>query len=234
MISAVVAVAGGTIQAQEKEDTVIVFRDVYDLVSNDFYGFYERANNGQLSNYDKESLEILQRVFIRDTLVISKTFRDKNGYNNLEIEVFDPCFRNLEKDRVDGLINYITVRLTNKKYSDTLFYYNPAVYASLINLIESNIFFKSISGKQAVFIPFSYCGMADDDWKITYIVLYDHKKYIYHINLRGEDFQNYKVVDDLNEKLKELPAKLKKELIYHINANCSDAFINCCEDDNQK
>jgi len=149
-----------------------------------------------------------------DTLVIHKTFHDKNGNNNLEIKVVNPCGEN----KYDGWINYITVSLHNKNYSDTLIYNNSNYEMSLINLVESNLALKSISGKQAVFIPFAYCGNVDDDKQITCIVLYDHKTHIYRINLRGIEFQNYKIVDDLNEKLKDLPKKLKKKLINHINS----------------
>ena len=211
-----------TLQAQEREFDVWGFYN-----SSASEDFYNRMNSGQSLLDDQQTLKQLQQ-FIRDTLVIRKTFSDKNGNNNLEIKVINPCqlAENFEYGsddfwkycRVDGLINYIEVCLTNKKYSDTLIYYNSGVAMSLINLLESNIVLKSISGKQAVFIPFAYCGNADDDMQITCIVFYDYQKYIYHINLHGEDFDNYKIVDNLDEKFNDLPKKLKNELIKHINS----------------
>ena len=193
----------------------------------DVADFYNRLNNGQSLPADRQTLEQLQ-LFIHDTLVIHKIFNDKNGNNNLEIRVINPCrlAENLEEDSddfwkyysVDGVINYIEVCLTNKNYSDTLIYYNPNVTMSLINLLESNITLKSISGKEAVFILFSRCEMADDDKQITCIVFYDHRKYIYQINLRGVEFENYRIVDNLDEKLKNLPKKLKMGLIKYINS----------------
>jgi hypothetical protein len=154
-------------------------------------------------------------VIESDTLVIHKIFSDKNGNNNLEITVLNPC----GEIKSDGWENYITVRLHNKNYSDTLTYSNPNYEMTLINLVENNIVLKLIAGKQAVFIPFAYCGTADDDKQIAYIVFYNHKATIHHINLRGEDFNNYKIVDNLDEKLRKIPKKLRKELIKHIQEN---------------
>ena len=215
IVSVFVSFLGSYVQAQEIE---------FDLM--DFYNsdvaeyFYSRLNSGQLLPDDYQTLEYLKQ-YANDTIIIHKTFTDKNGNNNLEIKVINPCrlSENIEEMRVDGKgINFIFVQLENENYSDTLIYYNPDPQMSLINLVENNIVLKSISGKQAVFILFAYCGNADDDEQITCIVFYYHKKYIYRINLHGVEFQNYKIVDDLNEKLKDLPKKLKKELINHINS----------------
>ena len=218
-----------TLQAQE-----IKF-DVADFYNSDiFEDFYNRLNSGKSLPDDYQTLKQLQ-LSIHDTLVIHKTFNDKNGNNNLEIKVINPCrlAENFEYGsddfwkyyRVDGVINYIEVYLTNKNYSDTLIYYNPYVTMSLINLSESDIALKSISGKQAVFILFSHCAMADDNKQITCIVFYDHRKYIYQINLRGVEFDNYRIVDNLDEKLKNLPKKLKTELIKHINSEYKEVIM---------
>jgi len=205
-------------------------------------GLYNRLNAGQFDLSDLQTLEKL-KLSIEDTLLIRKTFSDKNGNNNLEIKVINPCrlAENFEPGsddfwkhyRVDGIINYIEVCLTNKNYSDTLIYYNPYVLMSLINLLESNIALKSISGKQAVFIPFTNCTMADDHKQITCIVFYDHRKYIYHINLRGEEFENYKIVENLDEKFKDLPKKLKTELIKYINSQYKEVILEFEEQNTQ-
>jgi len=203
-----------------------------DIDLNDAQDLYRRLNSGQLLPGDLETLNYLQQQYSEDTLVIRKTFNDKNGKNQLDVVVINPCLQLKEFEeavmydnwrkyyRIDGWINYITVSLNNKNYSDTLIYYNPGVAMSLIHLLERNITLKTISGRKAVFIPFSYCGTSDDDIQITCIVFYDHQKYLYPINLQGADFQNYKIVDDLNEKFEDLPKELKKELIEHINSQC--------------
>ena len=50
-----------------------------------------------------------QRLVIKaDTLVIHKTFSDRNGNNNLEIKVINPCREN----KYDGGINYIITRFS--------------------------------------------------------------------------------------------------------------------------
>ena len=58
---------------------------------NDMQNLYERFNNKQLLPGDLEILEALHHSCVIDSLVIRKTFNDKNGINRLEIKVFDPC-----------------------------------------------------------------------------------------------------------------------------------------------
>jgi hypothetical protein len=223
--------AGNEIEmTSEETETEFDMMDFYN--SNAADDFYSRLNSGQPLPGDLQTLEYLQR-FIRDTLVINKTFNNKNGVNRLEIEVINPCRepRNIEEFnsedswkyyRYDGVINYIVVRLTNKNYSDTLVYYHPGVLMNLINPLERNITLKTISGRQAVFIPFAYCGTQDPERiQISCIILYNRQKYIYHnidLHVYDADLENYKVFDDLNEKFKDLPKKLKKELIKYFNS----------------
>ncbi len=208
---------------------------------NDLEISFNRINSGQILPSDHQTLEYLRR-YENDSLIIRKMFTDKNGTNKLEIKVVNPCKQseNIDEIRVDGIINYIIIRLQCKDRSrpastDTLTYYNPNVPMSLIHLEESNITLKTIAGKQAVFIPFAYCMSAgDDDIRIAYIVFYDHQKYFYHINLRGQDFANYKIVDDLDEKFKALPPKLKKGFIQLVQSQCDTILqsIGIMPDDN--
>jgi hypothetical protein len=203
----------------DKKDTLqkVVEFDVWDFYnSNEVEGFYARLNSGQILLKDQRILDNLLNCCRKDSLVINKEFDNKN----LEITVVNPYYypeyeSNEDYPRVDGIINYIVVNFN----SDSLVYYNPNPPMSLINLDENNIYMKDIIDKQAVFIPFNYCSNADDEMEIIYIVLYDHQKYLYHITLRGEnEFADYKIIDDLDEKFKDLPAELKQELIDHINA----------------
>jgi hypothetical protein len=185
------------------------FLDFYN--SNKTEGFYARLNSEQILLKDQRILDNLLNCSRKDSIRINKEFNDKN----LEIIVVNPCQLAEENYRVDGIINYIVVNLN----SDLFIYYNPNPMMSLINLEDNNIVVKSIADKQAVFIPFNYCQMADVEINIAYIVLYDNQKYFYHITLRGEnEFAHYKIADNLDEKFKDLPAELKQELIDHINA----------------
>lgn len=143
-----------------------------------------------------------------DTLVINRTFLDINGCNEFVVRVVNPYGEN----NYGGSENSVTVRLCNENYSDTLIYDNPGYEMSAIRLSEDNIVFRSVDGRRAVFIPFSCGGNADDDMQIACIVLYDHKKQLYHIRLRGEEFQHYKIIDDLNEVFKGLDSRLRMEL----------------------
>lgn len=192
---------------------------------NDLEDFYTRLNKGQLSNNDRQTFESLQR-FVHGSLIIEKTFHDKNGNNELEIKVINPrqFSDDLDDDSereimVDGWINYIEVRLNNENYSDTLIYYNPTVAESLIHVESNNISLECISGKYAIFIPFFIYNGNIDINTITFIVFYDSQKYLYHINFSGTETEYLKITDDLDEKFKELPGKLKKELIKQVYSN---------------
>jgi len=178
-------------------------------------------NCGQALPEDLKILENLKQ-YISDTLVIHKI---SDSGVNLEIKLINPCYSPENEDeipRFDGLINYIEIRMKDRNYSDSLVYYNSGVAMSLINLTENNVVFQSITqNKNAVFISFSYCGTTDpDEERITYIVFYDRKKYLFDINLRvteTEYFRNYQIVDDLYDKLKDLPEMLKRTLIKHLH-----------------
>jgi len=220
-----------TLQAQEFG----FGEDDFDL--NDARDLYERLNNKQLLPNDLAILKSLQGD-VKDSLVFYKTFTDKNGKNNLEIKIINPCLElkslneALDENgddfwkyfRVDGWINYIVVSLNNKNYSDTLIYYHPGVGMTLMNLLESDIVIKSISNKDALFLSFYYCGtQSPDEREITCIVMHDHKKHLFHITQsndyveKGDNyFTQFKVVDNLDEKLTYLPKKLRKEVIKHI------------------
>ena len=218
-----------TLQAQEFG----FGEDDFDL--NDARDLYERLNNKQLLPNDLAILKSLQQWAVQDSLVFYKTFTDKNGKNNLEIKLINPCREpqneaelNSEESwkyfRYDGWINYIFVSLSNKNYSDTLVYYHPGVGMTLMNPLESDIVIKSISNKDAIFLFFYYCGTQDpEEREITCIVMHDQKKYLFHITQSngyiekgGNYFPQFKVVDNLDEKLTYLSRKLRKEVIKHI------------------
>lgn len=177
--------------------------------------FYSRINSGTTYARDMSILDVM-KGYARDSISIDRTFKDSNGKNKLKIKVINPCCLDDDAYRVDGMINYISVEIANKNFADTLIYYNPDVLMSLISLSESKITLKSIGRRKAVFIPFSYCCNADDDVRMGIIVCCNDKISLYHINLRGEDFANYKINDDLDETFAELSPALKKKLIQFI------------------
>ena len=161
------------------------------------------------------------KPYYQDSLIITKKFKDGPLSNNLRIKVINPC--DPAKEKFDGAVTMIEAVLKNKNYSDSVIYKYPDAQSGLINFREKNISVCKISGKQAILIPFSYCGNFDNDTKISYILFYDHKKYLYHINYKcGEDLK-CKVKDDLNSKLKDLPLKLRTMFVKQLETKFKNA-----------
>lgn len=206
------------LKAQFDTETEDFGNKASDMMLRDELGdFFHYINSGMTTPEDIRFLKSLETEY-RDTLTISRVFSDKNGKNHLEIIVYDNCNDTLEVGegyRADGMINCVTAHISNKKGSDSLRYYNPDVMMSLLYLKEKNIVTKNIAGKTAVFAPMIYCGNADVAIWVSYILAYDGKVYLKHIHAQSPEggFDNYQLYDNLDEKLKDLPEKLKKEFI---------------------
>ncbi|MGK6344224.1 hypothetical protein ACMGDK_18590 [Chryseobacterium sp. DT-3] len=154
--------------------------------------------------------DTLKRYY-QDSLIIQKNFKDGTISNKLTVKVINPC--NSEKNRFDGAVTNISATVKNKNYSDSLVYNYPYAQSGLINLKTDNISDHNINKHQAVFIPFTYCGNWDNDTKVSYIIFYNHKKYLYHIKyFCGEDGK-CKLNDNLNITLKDLPSTLRLKMI---------------------
>lgn len=164
------------------------------------------------------------QIIIPKSLSVRKTWTDGNGLNTLNVNVSAACFPDDEYSQ-PGYPTEITATLDNSRYKLVMSYNVKNYQMEMIHLNEEDLFFCDLNGINAVLIPFSYCGNADDDMVISYIVLYAGKKYLFHINLRGSDFANYKVNDNLDKKLKALPDKLKSTLIEHIDLQCKKTIL---------
>lgn len=151
------------------------------------------------------------KVYYKDSLVISKNFKDGNLSNTLTVKVINPC--NTEKERFDGAVTIISAAVKNKNYSNSLVYNYPYAQSGLIHVKANNISSYTVNKHQAVLIPFTYCGNWDNDTKVSYIILYDRKKYLYHLNYYCEEEGKCKLKDDLNITLKDLPSKLKTKVM---------------------
>jgi len=211
---------------------VIIERDSLDIqtISIDFANiedFYNRINDGTATPQDIEDLNIL-KSYSSNTLSIIKTHPDNIDRVLLTIEVSSPCNNDFESEdfKVDGIVNSISATMHYKGKTDNILYYNPNVLMSLINLKEQNIIIKYIDYKYAVIFPFSYCSNADKDITISYIIFYNHKKYLFHINLTAiNDFDKYQLNDDLHTKLKSLPKKIRKEFVTLLNNTNFDHLL---------
>ncbi len=150
--------------------------------------------------------DTLKRYY-QDSLIIQKNFKDGTISNKLTVKVINPC--NSEKNRFDGAVTIISAAVKNKNYSDSIVYNYPYAQSGLINLKTDHISDHNINKHQAVFIPFTYCGNWDNDTKVSYIIFYNHKKYLYHIKYYCGEDGKCKLNDNLNITLKDLPSTLR-------------------------
>ncbi|WP_143754183.1 hypothetical protein [Chryseobacterium sp. 52] len=164
------------------------------------------------------------KVYYQDSLMINKNFKDGTVPNKLTVKVINPC--NAEKERFDGAVTIINATVKNKNYSDSILYNYPYAQSGLINLKTNNISNYDINKRHAVLIPFTYCGNWDNDTKVSYIIFYNHKKYLYHIKYYCGENNTCKINDNLNIKLKDLPTKLKLKVIKDLETkyNTSNDF----------
>lgn len=159
--------------------------------------------------------DTLKRYY-QDSLIVNKNFKDGAVSNKLAVKVINPC--NSEKNRFDGAVTNISAVVKNKNYSDSIVYNYPYAQSSLINLKINNISICTVNKHQAVLIPFTYCGNWDNDTKVSYIIFYNHKKYLYDIKYYCGEDNICKINDNLNVKLKDLPTKLKIQVIKDLKA----------------
>jgi len=150
-----------------------------------------------------------------DSLIVVRNWTDSNGKNTLRIKVDAAC--NPEVPPYDAHPTKIEAWLRNDNYSTYIEYDDPNFEMEMIYLNESDICFGNGADRvRIVFIPFSYCGNADDDMIVSYIILYNNQKYLYHINTRDQsnNFAGpYLLDDDLDTKLKDLPENLRAEFL---------------------
>ncbi len=151
------------------------------------------------------------KVYYQDSLTINKDFKDGIISNKLTVKVINPC--NSEKERFDGAVTIISANVKNKNYRDSVVYNYPNAQSGLINLKPNNISNFTIDKRQAILIPFTYCGNLDNDTKVSYIIFYKHKKYLHHIKYYCGEDGKCKINDNLNITLKDLPSKLKLKVI---------------------
>lgn len=154
--------------------------------------------------------DTLKRYY-QDSLIIHKNFKNGSVSNKLTVKVINPC--NSEKNRFDGAVTIISATVKNKNYSDNIVYNYPYAQSGLINVKADNISSYTIDKHLAVLIPFTYCGNWDNDTKVSYIILYNRKKYLHHIKYYCEQEGKCKLKDNLNVTLKDLPSKLRLKVI---------------------
>lgn len=144
-----------------------------------------------------------------DSICINKVWTDKNGENRLMVKVNALC--NPEHPPFDGHPSKIEVQLTNDK-NDTYAVYDEENYQSMMLLFyESDIVFFKIRGVNAVLIPFFYCCNSDPQQKVSYILLYDDKQYLFHLSFYSDENGICHRNDDLDLITQKIrPRKLRR------------------------
>lgn len=166
-------------------------------------------------------LSLKGQVRVPASISTEKSWIDKNGENKLHIEinaVYDPYN---EDAPTDGHPSKIEVELKNSRYTSLTVYDDKDYEMEVIMFNEDAIWFRQLNGVRVVFIPFFYCCMDNTYTKVSYIILYNKKKYIYHFRFLCEEENDYVPVlidedKDLNKKMRKMPQQLRQILIDYI------------------
>jgi len=167
------------------------------------------------------SFSAISQIIIPDSVTVHKHWLDKDGENKLTITVNALC--NPEKPPFDGHRTIIRASLENEKTYQELIFDDEDYQMEMILFRENDIWFFQSNGAKAVIIPFFYCGNTDTGVKASFIIFYNAKKYLYHINFYcNEDGKSTLNEKNLKQKLKALPKELKSDFIGKLNANFSE------------
>lgn len=157
-----------------------------------------------------------------DSVIINKTWIDRNGENKLYIRVYAAC--NPDKPPFDAHLTQIQAHLKNTSRSLNIKYDEPDYQMCMIFLSEKDIWFHDVNGIKAVFIPFSYCGNMDTTVRLSYIILYKKHKYLFHFTFECNEIFEGGTKCILEEKsarkqIKKIPKELREVLFNHLKEN---------------
>ncbi|RKE56077.1 hypothetical protein [Sphingobacterium detergens] len=146
-----------------------------------------------------------------DTIVTKRVYQDAYGKNTLHVKVTNPC--NADSSRFDGVLTQIEARVKNKKGSTSVVYTYPYSQMSLIYFVKEEIHIQNLGGRKAAIIPFYYCGGYESyDMKVSYIVIYGNKDYIFHLDYYCGEGKDCKPVQSLKVMLSGLPKDIRTYL----------------------
>lgn len=150
-----------------------------------------------------------------DTIMVEKTYHDVYGKNTLSVTVTNPC--NEKSSIFDGPLTQIDARLKNEKGTTSLSYRHPHSQMSLIHFVKEEIHIHDLGGRKATIVPFYYCGGYESyDRKVSYIVFYENKNYIFHLDYYCGDGQDCKPVQSLEVTLNGLPKDVRSYLTSYL------------------
>lgn len=166
--------------------------------------------------------KIVSQVVKTDSISIVKEWKDCNGKNTLNVTVNALC--NPEEPPFDGHKTIIEAHLNNKRHKLEVEFDDPNYQMEMISFSEKNIWFYSLKGVNAVFIPFTYCSNSDSEKRLSYIVFYNGNKQLYHIDFKCTEDENCALNEDLNKLLSDLNPKLRAELVKKIKSKYKKAI----------
>ncbi|MDR0227523.1 MAG: hypothetical protein LBI72_00410 [Flavobacteriaceae bacterium] len=154
-----------------------------------------------------------------------KIWEDLTGNNSLYVRVDAAC-NNYDMKRMFpkiGAPTAVVAKLTNDDGGVTAMYEDKKFANQMLMFYEEGIWFKEFDGIQAVFIPLFYCSVKHGEkMPLSYIVLYDNQKYIYHFTFKCKptvlgSCEISLSKSDLNKRLHQLPSVLKREFVAYID-----------------
>lgn len=154
-----------------------------------------------------------------DSVIINKTWNDRNRENNLYIKVYAAC--NPDKPPFDAHFTEVRVHLKNATHDLKIEYDEPDYQMCMIFLSEKDIWFHDVNGIKAAFIPFSYCGNMDTTVRLSYIILYKKHKRVFHFTFECKDDVSECILDEKSarKQIKKLPKELREVFFNHLKEN---------------
>ena len=174
------------------------------------------------------SLLNIAEASTRDSITVFKNWEDKNGANELMVKVVGLC--NPDEPPFDGTPTMIEAYLTNKHGKLQALFNDENYQMEMILFYENDIEIIDVKKEKAVFVPFFYCGNFDNDIRVSYIVFYGDKSYLFHINYHCAEGDGCWLNDNLKAKLSSIEDRhLKKVFIKKLKSEYkrfSDFHIN--------
>ncbi|MDM1450331.1 hypothetical protein ACPDHQ_02140 [Myroides odoratimimus] len=159
-----------------------------------------------------------------DQVSVVKLWRDLNGENSLYIKVGATC-NNYDSKGIfakDGYESIISIELINEENKVSVNYGERLPDNQMLMFYDEGIWFEEHDDIQAVFIPVFYCRpYFGSQMPLTYIVLYNGKRYMYHFDyycqsdILGTCSLPYSK-GRLQKRLSDLPKELAKKFANYL------------------
>lgn len=180
---------------------------------------------------------VLAQAIEEDQVSVVKLWQDLNGANKLSIHVGATC-NNYDSKHLfakGGFSSVISVELTNEENKVSTTYGEKLPEEQMLMFYDEGIWFAEHDDIQAVFIPIFYCRpYFGNEMPLTYIVLYNGKRYMYYFDYQCEsDILGTCALPyskrELNKRVSNLPNELAKKFsdyLWKVYTSREDLFPN--------